>query len=246
MALGLLLALLPAPGLGEFERLDAAVASAPATQDILLDVDEPRGFLAEGLGPWPVGTSLLQGYIGVFFLDEAEVSGGTTPPIDVTADAFEMLPSLGGGMQYKLGGEVVSWGVETGLDFAGRAEGVAFYTGNGVGQVAVDVDLFSLALGFGPFVSAPLGEKVRVYGAAGGLMQWTWYDQVGPSESDSGDGDGFGAGVYARAGFEYLLPNHTLLGLGARWSQARVDLSGSLGHIDLEGTQVLVTVSRSL
>jgi hypothetical protein len=188
----------------------------------------------------------MQGYVGVLFLDEAVVSGGTTPELDVSDDAFEMLPSLGGYMQYKLGGRHLSWGVETGVDFAGSADGVAFYSGSGGALIAVDVDLASLAIGLGPFFSLPLGSKVRAYASGGGQMQWTWYDQTGQSAADTGDGDGFGAGWYGRAGFEYLLPNHTLLGVGGRWSDVHVDLSGGLGHLDIAGTQVLVTVSRSL
>jgi len=241
-ALALLLSL---PGTSEFVRLDAALEPRPVAQDLLAFDDEPKGFLEQGLHDWPVGTTLLQGYIGVFFLDEGRVSGGVTPPLDV-ADAFEMLPTMGGVGQYKLGGSRVSWGIEGGVDFSGRAGGAAFYFANGVGQVAVEVDLYSLALAGGPFVSVPLGEKLRVYAGGGGLMQWTWYDQVGPSTNDSGDGDGFGAGYYARGGFEYLLPNSTLMGLGARWSETRVDLSGGLGHVDLVGTQVLLTITRSL
>ena len=246
MALSVLLTLLSTTGLGEFERLDAALAAPVATQDVLFGFEEPSGFLGEGLGFWPVGTSLWQGYFGVFVLESAAVSGGTTPPIDAADDAFEMVPSLGGGAQYKLGGERVSWGLEGMLDFAGRADGVAFYSGAGGALLAVDVDLATLALCGGPFVSLVVGEKVRVYAAGGALMQWTWYDQTGTSAVDTADGNGFGAGYYARAGFEYLLPNHTLLGLGGRWSEARVDFSGNLGNMDLSGTQVLLTVTRSM
>lgn len=182
----------------------------------------------------------------MLFLESGELSGGTTPPLDLSDDAYDMLPSIGGGMQYKLGGERLSWGVETGVDFAGRGGGVAFYSGTGGALIAVDVDLASVAWGVGPFLSTPLGEKVRAYAAAGGLMQWSWYDQQGPSDVDTGSGNGFGAGYYARAGLEYLLPNKTLLGLGGRWSDTRVDLSGALGHIDLRGAQVLMTISRTL
>ncbi|HVS19961.1 MAG TPA: hypothetical protein VMT18_15255 [Planctomycetota bacterium] len=246
MSLGVLLTLLTTTGFGEFERLDATLAAPGATQDVLFGFDEPSGFLGEGLEHWPVGRSLWQGYIGVLVLEAAAVSGGTTPPIDLADDAFEMLPSLGGGAQYKLGGERASWGIEGMVDFAGRSDGVAFYSGAGGALLAVDVDLATLALCGGPFVSLVVGEKVRVYAAGGGLMQWTWYDQTGASAADTADGNGFGAGYYARAGFEYLLPNHTLLGLGGRWSDARVDLSGDLGHMELRGTQVLLTVSRSM
>lgn len=207
--------------------------------------DPPNRF-EHGLGPWPVGTSLAQGYFGAFFVDSADISGGSMPPLDPSDDALATMPTLGGGFQYKLGGGRLSFGLETMIDFAGRADALAFYSGSGGALIAVDVDLASLGLGGGPFVSAFLGSRWRVYAAGGAQMLWTWYDQQGSSEADTGDGDGFGTGWYARTGIEYLLPDYaTLLGIGGRWSESQVDLSGGFGDIELIGTQVLVTVTRS-
>jgi hypothetical protein len=210
------------------------------------DVDPPSLF-AEGLGPWPVGTSLAQGYFGVYFVESAQLSGGTFPEIDPSDEALATMPSIGGGFQYKLAGSRVSFGLESMIDFAGRADALAFYSGSGGAVVAVDVDLASIGLGGGPFLSAFLGERFRAYVSGGALMQWTWYDQEGSSETDTGEGDGFGTGWYTRAGLEYLLPDYaTLLGIGGRWSETTVDLSGGFGNIDLSGAQVLLTVTRSL
>lgn len=244
----LLLALGAVPGEPKFLPLSESLPQGGYTQfGHAWDDTDPPSLFADGLGPWPVGATLAQGYFGVFYLDSAQVSGGTTPPIDPSDDSLSTMPTIGGGMQYKLGGSRVSWGLEGMIDFAGRADAVAFYSGSGGALLAVDVDLFSLGLGGGPFVSAFLGDRLRVYAAAGGLMQWAWYEQAGASEADTGEGDGFGAGYYTRAGIEYLLPtNATLLGIGGRWSDSTVDLSGGLGQIDLTGTQILVTVTRSL
>jgi len=157
------------------------------------------------------------------------------------------LPSIGGGFQYKLGGRSVSFGLESMIDFAGRADALAFYSGSNGAVVAVDVDLASIGLGGGLFASAFLSDRFRAYVSGGALLQWAWYDQEGPSEVDTGEGDGFGTGWYTRAGIEYLLPDYaTLLGIGGRWSDTTVDLSGGFGHIDLTGAQVLLTVTRSL
>lgn len=243
----LLLSLGGAAGGTEFEPL-----AGPAPQDYTLfdrswDVMDPPSLFENGLGPWPVGASLAQGYFGVHFVDHARLDGGVVPPVDLDDDALATLPTIGGGTQYKLGGKHVSWGLEAMIDFAGQADAVAFYSGSGGALVAIDVDLASLGLGGGPFLSVFLNDRLRAYAAGGALMQWTWYDQTGATDVDTFDGDGFGTGWYSRAGIELLLPDMaTLLGVGGRWSDTTVDLSGGLGTIDLRGTQVLVTVTRSL
>lgn len=243
----LLLSLGGAAGGTEFEPL-----AGPAPQNYTLfdrswDVMDPPSLFENGLGPWPVGASLAQGYFGVHFVDHARLDGGTVPPVDLDDDALATLPTIGGGTQYKLGGKHVSWGLEAMIDFAGQADALAFYSGSGGALVAIDVDLASLGLGGGPFLSVFLNDRLRAYAAGGALMQWTWYDQEGATSADTFDGDGFGTGWYTRAGIELLLPDMaTLLGVGGRWSDTNVDLSGGLGDIELRGTQVLVTVTRSL
>lgn len=243
----LLLACTAFPGGGDFEPLVEPAQDGSTMFGHAWDDMDPPSLFAHGLGPWPVGTSLAQGYIGAFFAESADLSGGTFPPIDPSDDALATMPSIGGGFQYKLGGNGVSFGLESMIDFAGRADALAFYTGSGGAVVAVDIDLASIGLGGGAFASAFLGERFRVYAAGGALMQWAWYDQDGQSEVDTGDGDGFGVGWYTRAGFEYLLPDYaTLLGIGGRWSETTVDLSGGFSDLDLRGAQALVTVTRSL
>jgi hypothetical protein len=49
-----------------------------------------------------------------------------------------------------------------------------------------------------------------------------------------------------RTGLEILVSQGTLLGFGVRWSESRIDLSGEMGHLDLAGTQAVVTLSRWL
>ena len=195
---------------------------------------------------WATGRSLMQGYFGVLLLEDAERSSGSLPPVNAADDDLARMPTLGGGAMYKLGGERMDWGVEGMLGFSGRAGATAFYAGGGGAAVAVDIDLLVFDLYAGPFVSVFLGERLRVYGAAGGLLQWASFDQSGASADDTGDGSGFGSGYYVRGGAEFSLSPGTMLGLGVRWSESRVDLSGDLGNLDLAGTQAVVTISRWL
>jgi hypothetical protein len=250
----LLLALCPtggaptptAPAATEFLRLtdSLAVQGAPGMMDRAVNQQGPASTAFDTR--WAPGQSLMQGFFGVLMLEQAEVSSGSLPPVDGADDDLERMPTLGGGAMYKLGGRRMDWGVEGMLAFGGRADATAFYIGGGGAAVAVDVDLLVFDLYAGPFVSLFLGNRFRVYGAAGGLLQWASYDQSGTSAIDTGDGSGFGTGYYVRGGAEFSLSPGTMLGFGVRWSESVVDLSGSLGDLDLAGTQAAITISRWL
>ncbi|MFN0242760.1 MAG: hypothetical protein ACKVWV_07685 [Planctomycetota bacterium] len=193
---------------------------------------------------WEVGQSLMQGYFGVSEYDTVEVDGGSGATIEGDEGELDDLPVLGGGAQFKLGGERLDYGLEGLFSFAGSANAAAFAVGGGGAVIAVDVDLMLFDLYGGPFVSTFLGEKLRVYASVGPLMQWAVYDQSGGGLD--ADGDGFGYGAYARAGFEFVLPSRTMLGLGMRWSDSKIDLGGDVGDLDIEGAQLLFTVSRGI
>ena len=234
----------------EFLRLTDALEAAEA-QGAPGMMDRRGGPTAQtangGFGTrWMPGQSLMQGYLGVLMLEEAERSSGSLPPVDGAEDDLARVVTLGGGAMYKLGGNRLDWGLEGMVAFSGRAGATAFYAGGGGAVIAVDIDLLVFDLYGGPFVSLFLGDRLRVYGAAGGLLEWASYDQSGASAADSGDGTGFGSGYYVRTGAEIVLSPATLLGFGVRWSESRIDLSGDLGHLDLAGTQAVVTISHWL
>ena len=192
-------------------------------------------------GAWNPGQALLQGYFGVSSYDHVSVEGGE---IDGDEGELDQLPLMGGGGQWKVGGRRIDWGIEGLFSFAGRANAEAFAVGGGGAVVAVDVDLLLFELYGGPFASVFLGDKVRVYGAAGPMLEWADYEQETDGLPD--DGSGFGGGWYARTGFEFVLPSWTLIGLGVRWSDATVDLGGSLGDLEIDGLQYMITCSRGI
>lgn len=200
-----------------------------------------RRFVIPQRPRWSISEAYLQGFIGVSQFKTAEVTGG---PIDVDGDDgdLDQVPYIGGGGQWKLGGERFDWGLEGMLGFGGRANTTAFVAGGGGALIAVDVDLLILEFYGGPFINRFIGDKLRVYGAAGPLFQFVDYDQKGATIQDD-SGTGFGFGGYARAGFEFLLPNHMWLGIGVRWSDTTVDL-GTVGDLDMEGFLGLITLTR--
>jgi hypothetical protein len=192
---------------------------------------------------WQPRQPLLQGFLGASFSEDVTVDNGPGH-IDGDEGDLDQLPMIGGGAQWKLGGQGIDWGLEGMLSFAWRANAEAFVIGGGGAAVAVDVNLLIFELYGGPFLSTFLGDKVRLYAAAGPLMQFADYDQSGNGLSD--DGSGFGTGLYARTGIEFALASQTLLGFGVRWSETSVDLGGNLGDLDIDGLQWMVTLSRGL
>ncbi len=191
---------------------------------------------------WQTGEVLMQGFLGVSFFDNVAVDGGSGAEVDGDDGDLDQLPLIGGGGQWKLGGERIDMGAELMFSFSGRADAAAFVVTGGGAAVAIDVDLLIFEIYGGPFVSMDLGEKWRLYGAAGPVLQFADYDQSGNGLSD--DGSGFGSGFYARTGLEFAVSPSTLIGFGARWSDTTVDLGGDLGDLEVDGLQAVFTVSK--
>lgn len=188
---------------------------------------------------WNVNRSALQGFFGVAEYGDIQREDGS---VSVEVDDAEF-PVIGGGAQVKMGGANIDIGLEGMFDFGWRSDAAAVAIGGGGAAVAVDVDMLVFELFGGPFVSKFLGEKLRVYGAAGPLLQFATYDESNSIYSD--DGSGFGYGYYARAGAEVRLGAGMLLGFGMRWSDSQIDLGGA-GDLEVDGIQWLLTVTRGI
>lgn len=218
-----------------------APAHAALRQDALPQVgSRAQGFPLE----WNPGQTLLTGYLGAKYLSEFVVSPSGTPPIELAADEYDVLPVVGGGAQLKLAGQSIDFGVEGLIALSGRTDLEAFASSGGTTVAVFDVNLLVVELYGGPFVSLFVGDRLRLYGAAGPLLQWVGYDQDDSTVEENADG--FGGGVYARTGFEFLMPSNKLVGLGARWSESNVDFNGDFGELDLSGLEVFVTYSYGL
>ncbi len=192
---------------------------------------------------WRRGQQVLQGFVGVTFYDDVEVSTNDGTDVDGGGDSSSQLPLLGGGAQWKIGGEGIDFGIEGMMSLAWRSNATAFVVGSGGAAVAVDVDTFLFDLYGGPFVSKFLGGKTRIWASAGPLLEWADYDQETPfGQSDSGSG--FGVGLYARGGIEFAIGSGTMVGVGARWSDSTIDLDGGLDDLELQGFQAFLTVTK--
>jgi hypothetical protein len=192
--------------------------------------------------PWRPGEVLLQGLVGAKYLSDFSVDRGASS-VELEEDEYEILPVIGGGAQLKLAGASLDFGVEGLLSFAGRGDLEAFASSGGVAVAAFDVDLLVFEGYGGPFVSWFIGDSLRFHAAGGPLILWAGYDQ---SDDDiEEDADGAGGGLYARAGLEFLMPSGNLIGFGAKWSEASLDLSDELGDLELGGIEMYVTYAYS-
>jgi hypothetical protein len=197
---------------------------------------------ARAPGGWQTGEVVVQGFVGWTSLSKFALDGQDGSSVDGTDGDMDEYPLIGGGGQFKLGGDGIDWGVEALFSFSARANASATVVSGGGTSSELSVDLLSVDIFAGPFVSTNLGDKLRLYAGAGPLLKWMHYDQSGTSFGASENG--FGAGLYARTGLELILPSQTMLGFGVLWSESSTNLSGELGDLDLEGVQYLITVSR--
>jgi len=223
----------------------APLMSAPpqrTPEELYAQSDVSRGRTKSRL-QWHEGQPLMHGFFGVSSYSKVETGNGE---VDGDEGDLDQLPVIGGGAQWKLGGERFDIGFEGILSFSGAANASAVAVGGGNAGVAVDVDLLIFELYGGPFVSLFLGEKLRAYVSGGPILQWANYDQQSSSSFYDDDGSGLGSGWYVRTGLEFALASHTLIGFGVRWSESSVNLGGNLDDLEIEGLQGLFTVSQGL
>lgn len=235
---------------------EAAHAAASATPDpafaepVLPSVGSLDAPPQRNEGPstqpvWHKGQGLAQGWLGVTSITGSERTGSSIPGSSSGEADIGNFPVIGGGGQWKFAGEGIDFGLEGGINFAFETDGGFFATGSNGATVAVSIDTLLFDLYGGAFLSKYLGDKLRIYGAAGPLMQWASWDQDSSDAVFNGSGSGFGFGYYLRAGLEFVVGHGTMVGFSGRWFDTQVDLSDGLGDLDLDGAQVLFTVTRS-
>ncbi len=222
---------------------EALLGTAPPVDPYVLGLSAPAGPSQRRSTKWREGQALLQGYLAVNSIQDLSRTGGNSSDIEAGSGSVSQYPVIGGGGQFKLGGKRLDLGLEAMMSLGGRANGGAFVIGGGGAAVAVSLDLLIVDFYGGPFVSVPLGERVRLYGAAGPVVQFANYHQSAAAGVDAGTGSGFGFGGYARTGVELEMGPGSFIGVGARWYDTSVNLSSNFGDLDVEGIEAMLTFS---
>lgn len=225
-----------------FAMLSCVALSACAAQGTRSERTLPEDRL--GSQHWERGTTRMQGYVGARIFEDIERRDGSTT-VTGSDEELAQVPSLGGGGQWKLGGNRIDYGFEGLFGVNWRANAVAFASTGGGLAVAVDADLLLLDLYGGPFISIPLGQKLRAYGAAGPLLQFAQYDEYNSNTDVNESSSGFGTGWYGRVGLELLIKDGMYVGLVARHTDSSISLSDGMGTLDLNGWEYALTVTKS-
>ena len=122
----------------------------------------------------------------------------------------------------------------------------------------IDNSLFIGELHLGGFIRAGLTRQLSVYAAAGPLVMYGRHEvedddienpEVGPAGEivlKSTDESDFAFGLYGRAGIDFEYSNDQYLGLGVRYMAAEMDFSDTVGKVDLEGPQFVLTYTAEL
>lgn len=221
------------------EPAPAALAWATGPQRFPPPEERPPGL---GPRPWEVGEARPTGYLAVTQYNDITLTASSGGPNLATDDDLSV-PTIGGGFQFKLGGDDIDLGLEILLAFSGRGNVGAFVFGPGGAAVAVDLDLLICDFYGGPFASVWVSERVRLYGGAGPLVQFVGYDQKAVDDSFDDDGTGFGVGWYGRVGIEFFTSWGTSVGVGARFSDSSIELDNNLGDLDAYGTEYAITLT---
>ncbi len=174
------------------------------------------------------------------------------PSVEATS-TFTWMPLLGvsGGMPIIK--NPVAFGIEGGAFFSWMSDSVRASGGDGSISVHIDNQLYLLDLFIGPYVSAEIAKRVRVYGGLGPLLmfgqnnnQSNEYVSTPQATYDSYNSSSFGPGLYARTGIEFRLKNNSWMGVGVRGFLSRLNFSNVSGQTDVNGIQLMITYSVGL
>jgi|RhiMethySRZTD1v2_1073278.scaffolds.fasta_scaffold802029_1 hypothetical protein len=195
----------------------------------------------------PPSGGFIQGLLGVTELSTRNV-GLDQGSWDSSDDST--MPLLGGAVQRPLrGSDRAHLGMEGGFLFGWMGNVETVIIGSGGAAVVGNNDVFLSEFFGGLYVDTMLGDKLRLYAGAGGLVDWAIVD-VTYTDSVFGfvnaSGSGFGLGLYTRAGFDILLQGGMRLGFCWRWFETDLDLGGHVDDLELDGMQYMLTFTKSM
>ena len=210
---------------------------------------------------WEKDEDRVQVFLGVMDLEDqtGEIQAGPGEPVEID---FSRLPTIGLEVEtpYGAADTGLEYGINVGGGISWKGDDTSFAGSvGGSGSIVVfriDNSFMLGELHLGGYFRSHLGEAVDLYLGGGPAILYGRHkveddeieEQEGVSrggtiviESDSSSD--ISLGFYARAGIEFDLGKRAQWGLGLRYLGGELDFSDSIGKIDVEGTQVLLTYS---
>ncbi len=193
--------------------------------------------------------NFVQGLLGVTDLHVKSLDLGFGPGQWESSDDASM-PLIGGAMQRMLGGgEKLRYGYEGGFLFGWMGNVQSVVIGSGAVVLAADNDVFLSEFSGGFCADLLLGDKLRLYAGAGGLIDWAIVNVTYNDPSFgyiAASGNGWGLGVYTRLGFDVLLQSGMRLGFCWRWFDTDLDMGAGVDDLRLDGMQYMLTFTKSM
>jgi hypothetical protein len=225
-----------------------------AYDDSVQDTEEYQEPQVQDTGAYQ--ESLVQVMLGAVRYSNLNLDYQYQSPNDENLEAtssFTWMPQLGISGAIPIVKKPTSFGIEGGVLFSWKSESVTAYGRNNTINIHIDNQLYLLDLFIGPYLSAELGKKVRVYGGLGPLLMYGQNnnDQTDEEINSSGtvqttndkNSSAFGPGLYARTGIEFRLKNNSWMGVGVRGFMSRLNFDNVQETTDINGIQLMLTYS---
>lgn len=229
---------------------------------LALQTSPSHGDTEKGIAP--LQEPLFQVFLGVLELDDQTGDWDEISDDNVDVD-FSSLPSGGIEAEYTFGRGWVHWGINSGGSVAWKNDDTNFSgssTAENGGTLRVDLDnsLLLVELHLGGYVRGRLADRITTYAAAGPMVMYGSHDvkddnvEETPPQPiatdtviiDHSDSSDINIGYYARAGIDFEIGKKQHLGLGIRYMSTELDFDKTVGNLDLEGPQYVLTFSTQL
>ena len=210
---------------------------------------------------WETEENRVQVFLGVMDLEDqtGEIQEDPGAPVDID---FSDLPTIGLEVEtpYSAADTGLEYGVNAGGGISWRGDNTSFAgTVGGSGSIVIFRIDNSFMLGefhLGGYLRSHLGESVDLYLGGGPAILYGQHkvedEEIEEGEAITRNGtvvitsdnaSDITLGYYARAGIEFDLGKKAQWGLGVRYLGGELDFSDTVGKIDMEGVQVLLTYS---
>jgi opacity protein-like surface antigen len=210
---------------------------------------------------WETEENRVQVFLGVMDLkdQEGEIQVDPGSPVDVD---FSDLPTIGLEVEtpYSAANTGLEYGINAGGGISWRGDNTSFAGSvGGSGSIVyfrLDNSFMLGEVHLGGYLRSHLGESVDVYLGGGPAILYGQHkvedEEIEEGEAISRNGtivitsdnsSDITLGFYARAGIEFDLGKKAQWGLGVRYLGGELDFSDTIGKIDMEGVQVLLTYS---